>query len=109
MSEQTPLPAAEMHAGSVAARALQESAFALPSGPSNPYALAWRRVWRMRVGRFSLIILGVMIFVAVAAPVFAPHSPSEQFRGDELRAPGSDYLLGTDQLGRDLLSRLIYA
>jgi len=46
--------------------------------------------------------------MALAAPVIAPHDPTAQFRGDELQAPSLTYLMGTDQLGRDQLSRVIY-
>jgi peptide/nickel transport system permease protein len=75
----------------------------------NPMMQALGRVWRMRAGRFGVVVVGLLVFIAIAAPLLAPHDPSEQFRGDELKAPGSEYLLGTDQLGRDLLSRVIYA
>ena len=75
----------------------------------NPLVQALGRVWRMRTGRFGVVVVTLLVFAAIAAPVLAPYSPSEQFRGDELEAPSARYLLGTDQLGRDLLSRVIYA
>jgi peptide/nickel transport system permease protein len=62
----------------------------------------------------SFVIIGVMMFVAILAPVLAPHSPTEQSLPDKLKPPAwqeggsSTHLLGTDTLGRDLLSRLIY-
>jgi len=68
-----------------------------------------RRLWRMPMGKFGLFIFAAFIFIAIAAPVIAPHDPAHQFRGDELVSPGGKYLLGTDQLGRDLLSRVIHA
>jgi len=52
-----------------------------------------------------LIVLGI---ITLAAPLVAPHSPTKLL-GKPLIAPGSEYLLGTDDFGRDLLSRLIYA
>ena len=75
---------------------------------SNPFVLALRRTWRMRMGKFGVIVVALLVFTAVAAPVLAPHDPAEQFRGEELVKPSLKYLLGTDQLGRDLLSRVIY-
>ena len=59
-------------------------------------------------------IIGVMVFMAVFAPVLAPYSPIDQTLKDKLLPPvwmdgGSmQYILGTDAFGRDILSRLIY-
>lgn len=51
--------------------------------------------------------LGVLVIVAIAAPLIAPHDPLVQ-NAPALQGPGGHYLLGTDELGRDILSRLIY-
>src|SRR2546422_10721322 len=62
----------------------------------------------------SFFIIAVLIFVAVLAPLVAPHSPTEQSLPDKLRPPAwqeggsTKHLLGTDVLGRDVLSRIIY-
>src|SRR6266403_499744 len=62
----------------------------------------------------SFAIIAVMVLVAVLAPLVAPHSPTEQSLPDKLRPPAweaggsTKHLLGTDVLGRDVLSRLIY-
>ena len=61
----------------------------------------------------GLVLFAALVFVALAAPIFAPFDPDQQFR-DALLAPplthGSEgiFLLGTDALGRDILSRLIW-
>jgi peptide/nickel transport system permease protein len=91
--------------------AIQAEAIALP--PRSPSRLA-----ALRLGRdFPLIpalILGVIAFVAIFANVLAPHNPeigslSARFRPPVWQTGGSaQYLLGTDQLGRDVLSRLIF-
>jgi len=54
------------------------------------------------------VIVLVVLIAAIFAPVLAPHSPYEQFTTDQLVAPNSTYPLGTDELGRDVLSRLLY-
>jgi peptide/nickel transport system permease protein len=62
----------------------------------------------------ALVIIAVLVVVAVLAPVIAPHSPTEQSLPDKLKPPAwqdggsAQHLLGTDLLGRDLLSRLVY-
>jgi len=77
----------------------------------------WSQVWRrFRKDKFAvagLVIIVLLVVVAVFAPVIAPHSPLTQFdsglsdKGQPL-APSHHFWLGTDLLGRDLLSRLIY-
>jgi len=69
---------------------------------------AVRRVWRNPIGAIGLSVVGLMIVVAVFAPLLAPYSPYQQHAGHELERPNLHYLLGTDELGRDLLSRLIW-
>ncbi|MGH7542398.1 MAG: ABC transporter permease, partial [Gemmatimonadota bacterium] len=60
------------------------------------------------------LIIVVLVFVALFAPLLAPHSPTAQSLPDKLMPPAwqedgnSKYLLGTDLLGRDVLSRLLY-
>jgi peptide/nickel transport system permease protein len=91
--------------------AIQAEAIALP--PRSPSRLA-----ALRLGRdfpfIPALILGVIAFVAIFANVLAPHNPeigslSARFRPPVWQTGGSaQYLLGTDQLGRDVLSRLIF-
>jgi peptide/nickel transport system permease protein len=57
----------------------------------------------------GLAIVGALALAAILAPVLAPHSPTAQDIVHALAAPGSSgHLLGTDHLGRDVLSRLLY-
>lgn len=74
--------------------------------------LAYRR-WRRFSGNplsvFGLSILVALVIVAVIGPWIAPHDPLQQVLSDRLLPPGSaSHWLGTDQLGRDILSRIIY-
>jgi peptide/nickel transport system permease protein len=56
----------------------------------------------------GLVILLVMVAVALLAPLLAPYNPVEQHILERLQPPSSKYLLGTDQYGRDILSRVIW-
>jgi peptide/nickel transport system permease protein len=64
------------------------------------------------LGRGSLLagglIVGSLVAVALAAPWLAPHGPTEIFPGAEIRPPDRRFLLGTDEVGRDVLSRVLY-
>jgi peptide/nickel transport system permease protein len=55
----------------------------------------------------GLVIVGGFILVAVLAETLVPHNPVQQNLGVALRPPGGTFLLGTDELGRDILSRII--
>src|SRR2546427_11157577 len=74
---------------------------------------AWKRFRRNRVALGALVVLVLLIAMAIAAPWLSPFDPSAQFfdgltlQGAPL-PPGGKYFLGTDLLGRDLLSRLIF-
>jgi peptide/nickel transport system permease protein len=72
-----------------------------------------RRALIRRARRNKFVLFGgglvLLIFVAaVFAPVLAPFSPYEQHNVDQLVAPNSTYLLGSDEFGRDVLSRVLY-
>jgi peptide/nickel transport system permease protein len=62
-----------------------------------------RKVW------VGAALVGLFVLVALLAPLLAPHDPLAQDPGKALASPSASHLLGTDELGRDVLSRLIHA
>ncbi|MFJ6567893.1 ABC transporter permease [Streptomyces sp. NPDC091292] len=66
-----------------------------------------RRTWRLRTARLALAVLALVAFLAVAGGAVAPADPLAQHPADMLQGPGAQHLLGTDYLGRDVLSRLL--
>jgi peptide/nickel transport system permease protein len=56
----------------------------------------------------GLITVVVMILLSIAAPLFATHDPSAQNLADRLAPPTAEHWFGTDELGRDLYSRVLY-
>lgn len=74
----------------------------------------WRRFARQKAPLAAAIIFLLMLLLALLAPVIAPYDPVAQFRKEGLSpmgeplAPNANFWLGTDGLGRDLLSRLLY-
>lgn len=59
--------------------------------------------------RIGIFMMGILIFCAVFAPVLTPYDPVSQDLTSFLLPPGKEHIFGTDQLGRDLFSRVLYA
>ena len=57
----------------------------------------------------GLFMMGLLVVLAVLAPVICPYDPLEQNLAEFLKAPGVKHFFGTDQLGRDLFTRTLYA
>ncbi|BBE74714.1 ABC transporter permease subunit [Oharaeibacter diazotrophicus] len=80
----------------------------------GPLAEFWRYFSENRGAVIGLVVFVFLVAIALAAPLVAPFGPGEQFRDKLLSPPawvaGADprFLLGTDPIGRDILSRLIY-
>ena len=71
-------------------------------------AEVWRRLKRNRAAIIGGVIVLLFVAIAILAPLIAPYSPDEGDLTKRLNPPGREHLLGTDPLGRDLLSRVIY-
>ena len=56
----------------------------------------------------GFIIVGVVLFVGLLAPILAPYDPNLMNIPARLQGPGADHLFGTDEMGRDILSRIMY-
>ena len=72
------------------------------------FGLVWRRFRRHRLAMIGGIILTVVIFVVAAAPLTARYSPTDQNLRNRLQPPSAEHWLGTDELGRDVWSRIVY-
>ncbi len=68
----------------------------------------FRRFMKNRGAAIGLVALLLLIASALLAPVIAPHDPTQQFVGPRLSPPQPQYPFGTDQFGRDVLSRTIW-
>jgi len=69
---------------------------------------AARTLWRSKAATTGTIILSLWLLAAVLAHVIAPYDPSAQDLMNRLQAPSSVHWFGTDELGRDIFSRVIY-
>lgn len=69
---------------------------------------AWRTFTANRTALIGLLLILAIVMIAVAAPVLAPYNPIKQNIIHRLTGPSSAHLLGQDDFGRDILSRVIY-
>jgi len=72
------------------------------------FAEVFRGIKRNRLALAGFIIILALVLIATFAPLIAPHEPLEQNLNKRLLSPSREYPLGTDDLGRCILSRLIY-
>ncbi len=98
-----------------AARALSWRDWLLSETPTSRRQTAWAefyRGWRRFAANHlalgGLIVVLLLVLLSLAAPLIAPYNPYEQDLGDRLAAPSAAHWFGTDGLGRDVLSRLLY-
>src|SRR5688500_3276652 len=74
----------------------------------TPFAQGLRRLRRSATALVGVGIVVVLVLVAIFADVLAPDSPTASDQTQTFAAPSWDHPLGTDQLGRDMLSRIIH-
>ena len=76
--------------------------------PRSPWQLVLARLRRVKLAMAGLVVLLVLVLVALFAPVLAPADPEATDLFNIKAPPSRENWLGTDDLGRDVLSRLIY-
>ncbi|MDR7545160.1 MAG: ABC transporter permease [Armatimonadota bacterium] len=76
--------------------------------PRGTLEVALRRLRRRPIVAGAMTVLAAFVVVAIAAPLIAPHDPYALIPGGVLKPPSSRHPFGTDELGRDIASRVIY-
>ena len=84
------------------------TAVALPPAPASPWRRALRKLVRRRAAMLGLLVVFGFVVLALAAPWIAPHDPVATSWGAIRKAPGAAHWFGTDEIGRDVLSRVIW-
>ncbi len=74
----------------------------------TPGQRALRRLWRRRGAMVGLAFIAFFVVLAIFAPWISPHDPIATSWGAIRTAPSAQYLFGTDEIGRDVLSRVIW-
>lgn len=68
----------------------------------------WRRLRRNPAGMAGVLIIGLLLLAGLLAPWLTPYDPTQQDLRQVLSPPSAEHPLGTDQLGRDILARILY-
>jgi peptide/nickel transport system permease protein len=87
------------------------TAVTLPAAPAtgeSPLRRAWGRLKHRKGAMLALAVLVVIALLAILAPLIAPHDPIKQGWATVRRPPSALFWFGTDEVGRDLFSRIIY-
>ncbi|MBV6449411.1 MAG: Glutathione transport system permease protein GsiD [Anaerolineales bacterium] len=77
--------------------------------PESLWSKAWKRFLRHKLALFGLSVLAVLLFSAIAAPTLTPFDPLKQDLRNLRKPPTTEHWLGTDGLGRDILTRVLFA
>jgi len=68
----------------------------------------FKKIFKDPLGLMGFLLILSLILVAIFAPIIAPYSPSDIDISNRLNSPSSNHWFGTDNLGRDVFSRLVY-
>lgn len=74
----------------------------------SPRGTLRRKLKKNAVGVLGLVLVLMIVFASLAAPVLAPYAPTKMYLSHRMEAPSSAFVLGTDNFGRDVLSRILY-
>lgn len=97
-----------MSEGAVAIPTREGVQLAAERGKVSERTRVWRRFVRYRPGLAGLAVIGLLVIFAIFAPIIAPHPPEEIDTALRGAGPSAAYPLGNDDVGRDILSRIIY-
>lgn len=90
---------------------VDEASVSIAADPSPEYPRtnrAWQKFRHNKIGMAGLIMVGLFIALAVLAPILPLQDPTATDWGAVRKAPSVTYWLGTDEIGRDLLSRMVW-
>jgi ABC-type dipeptide/oligopeptide/nickel transport system permease subunit len=80
----------------------------LPTVAAGPRNRFWEFVNTQRLAAVAMVVILLFVVAAIFAPLIAPYGPTEQIRTAIQQPPGGHFLFGTDDLGRDIFSRVLY-
>jgi peptide/nickel transport system permease protein len=91
----------------VSTEAIGSALAAMPARQARRTSI-WQSISRQRLAMTGAVLVTFFAIIALVGPTLAPYGPTTQVIADRLQPPGGKYLLGTDEFGRDIYSRLLY-
>lgn len=88
---------------------MDNPALPLKTKPSSPSAEIFKRFRRHRLAMVGVVILSLIVFASVFAPVLSPYDPNRVNLRERSQPPSLQHWMGTDRTGRDVLTRVLYA
>ncbi len=88
--------------------AVRTEAYVPPRTSRGLWRDAWRRLLRNKLAVAGMVFIVFMVLVAIFADLLSPYDPNRLFPGQSYVRPNAQHFLGTDDVGRDVLSRLIH-
>lgn len=85
-----------------------ESKLGVHNKPESLFKITFEKFIQNKLAVTGFILIGLIILSAIFAPLIAPYDPSTQDLLNQLAKPSKEHILGTDQLGRDTFSRILY-
>jgi peptide/nickel transport system permease protein len=85
-----------------------DTATGLNAKPLTPGRLAWRRFRRHKIALISAVVLLIVVLIAAFAPWLTKYTPTQSGTGTPLKGPRWGHIMGTDQIGRDVWTQVIY-
>ena len=76
--------------------------------PVSPWRIVWRRLKRSRIALIGTIVFGLVVLLSILAPIIAPYGKNDIDLFNITAPASTDHWLGTDPLGRDVVTRLLY-
>lgn len=74
----------------------------------SPWKMVYKRFRKNKIGMFGFITLLIIILLVVLAPILTPYGPNDMDYSNTNKPPSAAHILGTDELGRDYLTRVLY-
>lgn len=81
----------------------------MSNNKSGTWHIIWKRFKKNKLALFGFVIMAFLIIISLLAPVIAPYSLSEMNFTAMNSGPTTEHILGTDKMGRDIFTRLLYA
>ncbi|MEG0019764.1 MAG: ABC transporter permease [Oscillospiraceae bacterium] len=74
----------------------------------GPWREIWERLVQNKVAVFGIVVIVLLIVMAIFAPLIAPYGIDEQNLAMKLQGPSAEHIMGTDNFGRDVFSRIVF-